>query len=77
MLFIFLAEGQFPEHWRFPHQKKNNINIEVRMSYLKFDKEKLVNLEYSLQREFLRTNRSGYIHPQLLQDAIPVNIMGC
>ena len=29
------------------------------MSYLKFDKEKLVNLEYSLQREFLRTNRSG------------------
>jgi len=29
------------------------------MSYLKFDKEQLVNLEYSLQREFLRTNRSG------------------
>ena len=29
------------------------------MSYIKFDKEKLVNLEYSLQREFLRTNRSG------------------
>jgi len=29
------------------------------MSYLKFDKEELVNLEYSLQREFLRTNRSG------------------
>lgn len=29
------------------------------MSYLKFDKEELVNLEYSLQHEFLRTNRSG------------------
>lgn len=29
------------------------------MSYLTFDKEELVNLEYSLQREFLRTNRAG------------------
>lgn len=29
------------------------------MSYLKFDKKELINLEYSLQREFLRTNRSG------------------
>lgn len=29
------------------------------MSYLKFNKEELVNLEYSLQREFLRTNRAG------------------
>lgn len=29
------------------------------MGYLKFDKNKLVNLEYSLQREFLATNRSG------------------
>ena len=29
------------------------------MSYLNFDKKELVNLEYSLQREFLRTNRSG------------------
>ena len=29
------------------------------MSYLKFEKKQLVNLEYSLQREFLRTNRSG------------------
>jgi predicted glycogen debranching enzyme len=29
------------------------------MSYLKFDKNQLVNLEYSLQREILRTNRSG------------------
>jgi predicted glycogen debranching enzyme len=29
------------------------------MSYLNFDKKELVNLEYSLQREFLRANRTG------------------
>ena len=29
------------------------------MSYLKFDKNQLVNLEYSLSREILRTNRGG------------------
>ncbi|MGQ7868347.1 amylo-alpha-1,6-glucosidase [Sunxiuqinia sp. sy24] len=29
------------------------------MSYLKFDKSRLVNLEYSLSREVLRSNRSG------------------
>lgn len=29
------------------------------MTYLKFDKTKLVNLEYSLKREVLRTNRAG------------------
>lgn len=29
------------------------------MSYLKFDKEQLVNLEYSLNREILRSNRAG------------------
>ncbi|PTN07300.1 glycogen debranching enzyme N-terminal domain-containing protein [Mangrovibacterium marinum] len=29
------------------------------MSYLKFDKTKLVNLEYSLNREVIRSNRSG------------------
>ena len=29
------------------------------MSYLKFDKSSLVNLEYSLAREFLRANRTG------------------
>jgi predicted glycogen debranching enzyme len=29
------------------------------MSYLKFDKNQLVNLEYSLQREILHTNRAG------------------
>ncbi len=29
------------------------------MSYLKFDKAQLVNTEYSLKREFIRTNRAG------------------
>lgn len=29
------------------------------MSYLKFDKNKLINLEYALTRELLRTNRAG------------------
>lgn len=29
------------------------------MSYLKFDKEQLINLEYSLEREVLRSNRAG------------------
>ena len=29
------------------------------MSYIKFDKSKVVNLEYSLSREVLRTNRAG------------------
>ncbi|MEZ5195162.1 MAG: glycogen debranching enzyme N-terminal domain-containing protein [Bacteroidales bacterium] len=29
------------------------------MSYITFDKEQLVNLEYSLQRELIRTNRGG------------------
>ena len=29
------------------------------MGYLKFDKNQLVNLEYSLQREILRSNRAG------------------
>lgn len=31
----------------------------VRMSYLNFDKSELVNLEYSLNREMLRSNRAG------------------
>jgi len=29
------------------------------MSYIKFEKEKLVNLEYALSRELLRSNRAG------------------
>lgn len=32
------------------------------MSYLKFDKTRMVNLEYSLSREILRTNRRGAYH---------------
>ena len=29
------------------------------MSYLKFDKEHLINLEYALHKEILRSNRAG------------------
>ena len=29
------------------------------MSYIKFDKAQVVNLEYSLGREMIRTNRAG------------------
>ena len=29
------------------------------MSYLKFDKEQLINLEYALYKEILRSNRAG------------------
>jgi len=29
------------------------------MGYLQFDKSKLINLEYSLSKEFIRTNRAG------------------
>ncbi|MDR1809251.1 MAG: glycogen debranching enzyme N-terminal domain-containing protein, partial [Prevotella sp.] len=32
------------------------------MSYLKFDMNRMVNLEYSLNREILRTNRRGAYH---------------
>lgn len=32
------------------------------MSYLKFDKSRMINLEYSLSREILRTNRKGAYH---------------
>ncbi|MCK5464680.1 MAG: glycogen debranching enzyme N-terminal domain-containing protein, partial [Bacteroidales bacterium] len=29
------------------------------MSYIKFDKGQLINLEYSLNREIIRSNRAG------------------
>lgn len=32
------------------------------MSYLKFDKTQMINLEQSLPKEMLRTNRSGAYH---------------
>lgn len=37
----------------------NNENVKT---YLKFDKNRMVNLEYSLEREILRTNRRGAYH---------------
>ena len=32
------------------------------MSYLKFDKSLMINLEQSLSKEMIRTNRSGAYH---------------
>ncbi len=34
-------------------------NYNFRMGYITFDKQQLINLEYSLQKELLRSNRSG------------------
>lgn len=45
------------------------------MAYLKFNKDELVNLEYSLKREVLATNRAGGICLPLSFVVIPVNIM--
>ncbi len=39
--------------------KKHNLASIVIMSYIKFDKEQLVNLGYALKREFIRSNRAG------------------
>jgi len=39
------------------------------MSYIKFDKKQLVNLEYSLSRELIRTNRAGAYASR--------NVVGC
>jgi predicted glycogen debranching enzyme len=36
-----------------------NITNQYYMSYLKFDKTQLVNLEYSLKKEIIRSNRAG------------------
>jgi len=38
------------------------MNNENAKTYLKFDKNRMVNLEYSLEREILRTNRRGAYH---------------
>ena len=38
------------------------------MSYLNFDKTMMINLEYSLSREILRTNRKGAYHSTTLVD---------
>ena len=44
---------------RFLFDNKNFNKILIPMSYLEFDKTQLVNLEYSLNREILRSNRGG------------------
>ena len=38
------------------------------MSYLKFDKRLMINLEQSLRKELLRTNRSGAYHCTTIVD---------
>lgn len=38
---------------------ETNLLIYPAMSYLKFDKDQMINLEYSLYRNVLRTNRKG------------------
>ena len=38
------------------------------MSYLKFDKTVMINLEESLRREILRTNRNGAYHCKTVVD---------
>jgi predicted glycogen debranching enzyme len=38
------------------------MNYQKTNTYLKFDKSRMVNLEYSLNREILRTNRRGAYH---------------
>lgn len=39
------------------------------MNYLKFDKQQLINLEYSLSKEILRSNRAGAF--------VNITIVGC
>ena len=46
---------------------KKNINLityhpQSNMSYLKFDKNLMINLEQSLPKEMLRTNQAGAYH---------------
>lgn len=42
------------------------------MAYLKFNKDELVNLEYSLKREVLATNRAGgYMSSTIIGCNIP------
>lgn len=44
-----------------------NLNITT-MSYLRFDKTLMTNLEESLPKEILRTNRSGAYHCTTIVD---------
>lgn len=47
------------------------------MSYLSFDKQQLVNLEFSLNREIIRANRVDYMRALPLYIAIRESIMVC
>lgn len=43
----------------FPRVVFRQINLYPDMAYIKFEKNQLINLEYSLSRELIRTNRAG------------------
>ena len=45
------------------------------MSYIKFDKGQVVNLEYSLKRGYCGRTAADLIPAQQLSDAIPVSTM--
>ena len=47
------------------------------MSYLRFDKTLMTNLEESLQREILRTNKAGAYIVQRLLIVTHANITDC
>lgn len=47
------------------------------MSYLRFDKTLMTNLEESLQREILRVNNAGAYHLQRLLIVTRANITAC
>lgn len=53
-----------PEHRRpaAAHSKYIYPHLHITMSYLKFDKSLMINLEQSLHKEMLRTNKSGAYH---------------
>lgn len=46
----------------FPSPLQAAANVLALMSYLKFDKSLMINLEQSLPKEMLRTNKSGAYH---------------
>ena len=46
------------------------------MSYLKFDKNLMINLEQSLPKEMLRTNQTGAYHCTTIVDCNPASNTG-
>ena len=68
LFFLFLSDtfGLYIISFSlYKHKLKTKYKI---MSYLKFDKTLMTNLEESLPREILRTNRSGAYHCTTIAD---------